>query len=584
MTDSSAYQSLVEHRDLLGLAGVVAVAVVGGLLARRGVLRVGEFPAPPAPPARLAPALIAVAAFCVAAFFGVQRPPHAAVGDEFSYLLAADTFASGRLTNPSPPSPEHFESFQIVVEPTYMSKYPPAQGAVLALGQVVFGHPLAGVWLSAAAFALACWWALRARLTVPWAFAFTVLAVLRFGSTGYWAQSYWGGLVAAIGGALVVGAVLRLVRAVRTSDAVWLFLGTAILATSRPFEGLVLCAGAYSLLAFAWWRRRPADFGRAALVRAGVPWLVGVVALGVFLAHYNAAVTGDPLTLPYALHEAEYAAAPNFIFQEPIPTPEYRHAEHERFWAGWTLWLYEERHEQGVLATLPFKLGFYGGYYSGWVWLPFLLIGLVARRTGGARWFVPLGLAAVAVETFDARHYASPFTLPVVLVCASGAVAWCQARRSWVRASGLCALAGVVLVAFAESAIETVSWKALWPQRRLELIADLSERDGRDVVFVRTDLTGLTPRERWDWINLDWVYNSANIREQEVIFARDLGAKRNAALLAELGPRTGHLLLLPRALDSERIVDALTPFTLPDPAQERAASAPARDRSEAEAR
>ena len=254
---------------------------------------------------------------------GVREP---VVHDEFSYLLAADTFAHGRLSNPSPAHPEFFEAPHILVVPAYCSKYPPGQGLILAVGQLLGGKPIWGVWLSCGLFAAALCWMLEEWTSVPWAIATTWLSIATCGVSSYWAQSYWGGMVAAAGGALLFGGLHRMLRKPRVGSSLLMGSGVVVLANSRPYEGLLTCVAGGALLAFRLVVRCGPSW-KTMSIKWGLPFfIVLVVGIG-WMAFYNRAVTGNWLQSPYVLHQNQYFEQGVFRFSALRP-PERRPAPH----------------------------------------------------------------------------------------------------------------------------------------------------------------------------------------------------------------------------------------------------------------
>src|SRR5580658_2261746 len=209
--------------------------------------------------------------------------PQPFVPDDFSFLLAGGTFANGRLTNPTPTMWMHFESIHISMEPTYMSMYFPAHGLVLAAGKVLTRHEWSGVLCVTALMCAAICWMLQAWLPPTWALLGGMLAVLRLGLFSYWINTYTGGgSLAALGGALVLGAFPRLMKRAQLRYSLLLGIGIAILALCRPYEGLLLCIPVGFVLArwIFWSRKRPSArlVVRSAalplaLILAAVAWL-----------------------------------------------------------------------------------------------------------------------------------------------------------------------------------------------------------------------------------------------------------------------------------------------------------------------
>jgi hypothetical protein len=467
------------------------------------------------------------------------RMPEPKIHDEFSYLLAADTFAHGRLANPTHPMWVHFEAPHVIHQPTYASKYPPAQGLVMALGQAALGLPIAGVWLSAGLACGALTWMLAGWMPGRWALAGGLVAVAHPQMIA-WGQRYWGGLVAVAGGALVVGAFRRLVRRPRARHAVALGVGLGILANSRPFEGLVLSLPFLVALG-VWLLGRQGPAVRAALFRVLLP-AGGVLAIvGAAMLHYNYRVTGDALTMPYMVHERTYGTTALFRFQEPRPIPAYRHERLRGFYTDGGI---QPRTELTLAALVRGAWSRVDSLDSAFFLVPGAAVAvgiLLPLERAGWHHFAILGLGlfvlACGAETWLLDHYVAP-VVGLALLVTLQAVRRVGAWRPTGRRLGpplIHALVLFVMVTLAVQSWRMVRWvDAAWHLERARIAAELGRSGQRHLMIVRYVPT--YP------IKSEWVYNSADIDAAPVVWAREMDAESTARLLDYFRDRQAWLL------------------------------------------
>jgi hypothetical protein len=469
------------------------------------------------------------------------------VQDDFSFLLAANTFASCRLTNPTPTMWVHFESIQIDMKPTYMSMYFPAQGLVLAAGKVLFGHPWFGLLCVTALMCAAICWMLQAWLPPGWALLGGMIAVVRLGLFSYWINTYSGGAsITALGGALVLGALPRFMRAARFRDGMLMAIGFSILAISRPYEGLLLSLPIGVLLGrwILFGKNRPT--WTALLRRTAFP-LALIIATCSWMGYYDYRVNGSPLTPPYKINRATYAVVPYWVWQHPGPEPVYHHTVIRNFYVGEELGYFRRfRTLPGFLSeTLFFKPFRAILFFAGFALVPTLILlprALLDRRIRFLVICVTVVIFGVMIETFLIPHYLAAIAAALY---ALGLQAM-RHLRLWKPAGQpvgaaivrfaltLCISLAVLRLWAGPLRIQLASWPSgawasMWsgPGRlgaeRAHIEATLEQLPGKQLVMVR-----YSPRHS----SLDeWVYNAPDIDGSKVIWAREMDAPNNCELI-----------------------------------------------------
>ncbi len=499
------------------------------------------------------------------------------VHDEYSYILGAETLASGSLTNPAHPLWVHFESFHINVVPTYQSMYPPGQAALLALGILIFGHPWWGVWLSVALMCAAVTWMLQAWMPPHWALLGGLFCILRFATFSYWVNSYYAGALGAIGGALLLGALPRLLHKRTAALALVGSLGLVVLAETRPYEGLLFSIPAVICLLVWFFRKRL--WGVDTLQRVLAPAVAVLVCSAAFQLYYNWRGTGNPLLMPYVVNLRTYHITKPFLWQARGSIPEYHHRVMRNFYIRYELRDYLiSQHLWGIEKMEREKIAV---YYSFFVW-PFLVPGIFAmwamiksRRLRVLPVTLLLVVAGLLLEVFPPQpQYAGPLVCVVVAIMLYGL----RLLRTWrprqlplgimiCRASVILILAWSV-VPLAQRMMDPwmlYQGRDLPPELdRARLQAQLERIPGKHLVVVHNHLTAFGA--------YDWIYNKPDIDGAKVVWARDMGPEHNQDLLRHFTARQiwlvdqddGIMRLNPYVeLTSEQILSAALPAAHP---------------------
>jgi hypothetical protein len=472
------------------------------------------------------------------ALLGQIPVPNPGIHDEFSYLLMGDTFAHGRLANPPHSLWRSFETFHVLWFPTYASKYPPAQGLVLALGQLL-GNPWIGVLLSAAAMAAAFGWMLQAWMPARWAFLAGVLAALRLCVASYWINSYWGGAVAAIGGALVLGAFGRMKRCPSLLMGIFLGLGVTILFNSRPYESIFFCLPV-AMAILIWLRREfhEVETRRAALRLVVIPAGVILLFAGGWMAYYNWRVTGHATLAPYAYDARLHDRAAMFVWQTPKPPIHYDNAEMENFYNQYERLAYDRS-----WATL--KSVFAGKWEhcslaflwpACWLLLPGVFFLYRDARFRLLLFTLLAVLLGYCLVVWPGPHYIAP-AAAILFAALVQSIRHLRTMRIFGRPIGA-ALSRAILLALVVDVSLLVSqrlgdsqgWGGWGLSDRADLLHDLESKPGKHVVLVRYG-----PDHS---VHEEWVFNAADIDASKVIWARDLPGELNDQLFRYYPDRT----------------------------------------------
>ena len=424
--------------------------------------------------------------------------PQPAIQEEFSYLMQGETFAHGHVVNPTSPMAVFFDVIENIQYPHYESVRPPAQGFFLAIGDVLFHQPWLGVCLSVSLMCAAVYWMLLGWTRPWWALLTALLFGVRFGVFSFWMNSYWGGAPAVLGGALVLGAVPRVMGTMRRGglgqlrcpqlrDTFWFSLGCGLLATTRPYEGAFFLLPVIVALLLWWFRSPNRAIFRMRTIHATVPILLMGALEIAGLAYLNFAMTGSPTKFAYSIWIQQTTIVPNFLWQHVGSLPTYYSLQTLQFKTVWEVKIYRDLHTTFILTVWHVLLRYLA--FLNFHVRPLLVLPLVfwpdarKRRFWDREYVIPwlaffAGILALQFTGSRHQHQTQYIIIAfVVLLCV------CWLRMVWNR---MFLLPSAILVFGIVSAMLTTFWMVNYdPQYSVVLYLFIAEGTRRIYVWRR---------------------------------------------------------------------------------------------------
>ena len=372
-----------------------------------------------------------------------------------------------------------------------------------------------------------------------WAFIGALLVLVRLGTFSYWANSYFGGTLPAIGGALVLGALPRIKRCQKVGDSLLMGVGFAILASSRPFEGLIFSLPVVmALLIWIWKKRRLRARPLAPPVLVPLA-LVLSVAMAAML-YYFWRTTGSPFRTAYQVNLQTQDSVPIFPWQPLRPV---LHADMRSVFFDAEIEQYKLARFHPVISAVARAVQFYLFFLGPALTVPFLLLAARTRQLKpSVRLFVTvfsISACGLLLPIYYGPTYAAPLTC-VVYALLLAAMQRIRRYRWRGQRTGLAIVRTVpvvcILMLWLRAAaplpgipvpqIVPLTWCSphLFDQRSRERVqAAIESKPGLQLVLVRHSHDQVEP--------VDWVQNLAEIDHQKIVWANDMGPKRNQELI-----------------------------------------------------